>query len=389
MKNFKISAITEEERNELFKNITGLLRQYGHSYKDDAVHKIISEWESNKYELIQIFKEHPNYIEGKFMIGFDYDYDRKIDPSAANEFVKWVLNDKLYDWRDNISDDMKKQARWDCCSIPEKLYEFFNSLQSIHSQTISEGTASKLNDIDASLRASAGQKTSRAINKLCKLCGIDKLDDYNKEFAKYADSLNPIKVKRHTVISINPMDYLTMSFGNSWASCHTIDKSNVRHSENNYSGAYCSGTISYMLDKPSMVFYTVDKSYDGDEYYTQDKINRQMFHYADGKLVQGRLYPQTNDSGSESTYTTIREIVQKVIADCIEEPNIWVNKGYRAINDYCMSVGTHYRDYFNFSTCNLTVLKGQDDNSGFVIGAYPLSVYTGRPHSCEDDICVK
>ena len=48
---------------------------------------------------------------------------------------------------------------------------------------------------------------------------VDGSEAYDK-FAKYADSINPIKVKRHTVLSVHPIDYYTMSFGNSWTSCH-------------------------------------------------------------------------------------------------------------------------------------------------------------------------
>ena len=42
--------------------------------------------------------------------------------------------------------------------------------------------------------------------------------------AKVGDAISPNKITRHTIISCNLVDYLTMSFGNSWASCHTIDK---------------------------------------------------------------------------------------------------------------------------------------------------------------------
>ena len=155
----------------------------------------------------------------------------------------------------------------------------------------------------------------------------------------------------HTILSVNPLDYLTMSFGNSWASCHTIDKQNKREMPNSYQGMYSSGTISYMLDSPSMVFYTVDASYDGNDFWHEPKINRQMYHWGEDKLIQGRLYPQDND-GCSTGYTAFRAIVQKIMSEIFDFPNFWtVSKGTSEAGRYIDSEGTHYRDYNNFSNC--------------------------------------
>jgi hypothetical protein len=199
------------------------------------------------------------------------------------------------------------------------------------------------------------------MNKLFTYLGYNKHPDYNREFAKYADALNPLVIKRHTILSLNPLDYLTMSFGNSWASCHTIDKENKRNMPNSYQGQYSSGTMSYMLDATSMVFYTVDKSYEGIEYWTQPKINRQMFHYAEDKLVQGRLYPQDND-GCQNEYTGYRNLVQEIIAQVLEVPNLWSLKiGTNAAGRYIYTRGTHYADYCYYDNCSLSTLKGSEN----------------------------
>ena len=63
--------------------------------------------------------------------------------------------------------------------------------------------------------------------------------------------------------------------------------------------------MSYLLDGTTMVYYQVDKEYDGNDLEFEPKIIRQLFHYKDGILVQGRLYPQCND-GKNSLYTPIR-----------------------------------------------------------------------------------
>lgn len=231
----------------------------------------------------------------------------------------------------------------------------------------------------------AGQKMSRAVGKILRILGVDKLENYNKEFAKFSDAINPLKIKRHTIISVHPVDYFTMSFGNSWSSCQTIDKQNQRRidADHQWGGMSSSGTMSYMLDGTSSIFYTVDASYNGNQYELESKINRCMFHYYDNRLVQGRIYPQSNDEGANDLYKDIREIVQKLFADMLEVPNFWTNKGgIGACCDAILSYGTHYRDYENFGTCNISTLKDDRDNHEYIeIGHYPICPCCGKEHT--------
>ena len=240
------------------------------------------------------------------------------------------------------------------------------------------------------VKAVVGQKVSRIINKLCGILGINKEEDYNREFAKFADAINPLKITRHTILSCHPIDYLTMSFGNSWASCHTIDKDNKRNMPDNYSGCYSSGTLSYMLDESSFVFYTVESKYNGNEYELQDKVNRNMFHIGEDKIVQARIYPQCND-GEDGLYKQFREIAQKVIAECLGVPNLWKNvKGVYECGNAIRSYGTHYRDYRNFSSCNVSYLKydnTEDVNTNKIeVGHNPICPTCGYEHSYEECI---
>lgn len=381
-------AITTMEREYLMERMEDLLSEYSYSYTEDALDKIIEEWNLQKAGLIEAFKKHPNYIEGKFMIAFDADYERSIDIDASRAFTQWLMK-VMREAEPNFPKEIKDRTdRGDY--LPWDIFRFIDNLHRYAERCVSEETAKHLNNICPEIHTHAGQKTSRVVNKLCCYLGFDKIDGYNREFAKYADSLSPMTIKRHTILSINPLDYLTMSFGNSWASCHTIDKRNKRQMPNNYSGCYSSGTISYMLDPSSMVFYTVDASYNGDEYWTQPKINRQMFHYGEEKLVQGRLYPQDND-GHDGVYTPYRNIVQQIISIIFNFPNLWtLSKGTENAGRYISSSGTHYRDYYHYSNCSLSVIKGSENKEVIYVGAYPICVECGERHSNEDNInCCK
>lgn len=179
-----------------------------------------------------------------------------------------------------------------------------------------------------------------------------------------------------------------MSFGNSWASCHTIDKNNYRDMPNSYHGAYSSGTISYMLDKVSIVFYTVTAAYNGNQYYFEDKINRCMFHYGEDKLVQGRVYPQDNDDNADNIYKDIREIVQKIIADCEGMTNYWTTKkGVDEIGDYTNHGGTNYPDFRYYNNCCISFPKEKEINPTVItIGNKPICIECGDTHNNQENI---
>lgn len=391
--------ITYEERETILKNMVKVLDEYDYNYTTDALYKIIDTWATQKEDLIALFKNHPNYVEGKFLIAFNKDWAREIDVNGSARFTKWI-RENIETINNNLPDYVKKIIDNQALAYSQSLYYFnreyplslnadflYWEYDTIARQFVDEYTEEKFNRIDPSLRIRAGQKMSRAVNKLCKWLGIDKLPDYNKEFAKYSDSVNPLKIVRHTVLSINPLDYLTMSFGNSWASCHTIDKENVRDMPNSYEGQYSSGTISYMLDKVSMVFYTVSADYNGNEYFFEDKINRNMFHYGNDKLVQGRVYPQDNDESSD-IYKDIREIVQKVMADCLGIPNYWTTKkGVEAIKPYTVGEGTNYKDYRYYENCCISFPKEMEINEmPMTIGHNPICIRCGHTHQVSENI---
>ena len=379
--------INDEERKVLLEDMKGLLSEYDYQYTEEALNKIIDTWATNKADLITAIKKHPNYLQGKFMIVFSHNFDRTVGKTAINGFKKWLLNSETcFAVREFMTEEMRNEVIDYGRKLPNDIFCFLTEMTNMTGQYIDDYIVERLDNISPDLHAHKGQKMSRVINKLLTYVGFNKLPDYNREFAKYADALNPLQITRHTVLSVNPLDYLTMSFGNSWASCHTIDKENKRNMPNSYEGMYSSGTVSYMLDKPSMVFYTVDASYNGNDFWNEPKINRQMFHWGEEKLVQGRLYPQDND-GDNSVYTPYREIVQNIMSELFEFPNLWtVAKGTSAAGRYVCSYGTHYRDYDSYENCTLSRIKGSENEKYINVGHDPICIKCGNEHDIQENI---
>lgn len=448
-------VLTEEEREILRNDIIALLEEYDYNPTKYAVNKIIDEWVKNKGWMINLFKKHPNYNgKFQIVFDSDYDRvcDRNILCRFSNylhdnaDFINKEKQIGVFSYREvketydkikNVLYDMDdimhqnyhvlvngktyeqmqaEKEEWykkhlvyvgaqDRSEIvingafafePEsfdnylKIKNITNLIGSYVDHIATEEFVNKINYQFPSVKAVVGQKTSRIIGKIAKITGMDKHPEWNREYSKYCDAINPLAIKRHTILSCHPIDYFTMSFGNSWASCHTIDKKNKRNMPNDYSGCYSSGTLSYMLDGSSFVFYTVDKKYDGNVYELEPKINRNMFHMGEDKLIQARVYPQATD-GETGIYRQIREIAQKVVADCLDVPNLWKNvKGTSECNQISRSYGTHYRDYANYNDCNVSYLKNDESENVNVniifIGHDPICPNCGDTHDYAEAI---
>ena len=392
-----MGIITTQEREYLLRKMKSKLDDYDYYWTTPALLSIIDTWAANNESLIKAFKKHPNYLEGKFMIAFDVDYDREINKKESYNFSQWLRYNVMIPMKENLPEEIKEKleneieeyenskSEWLALQhnevLPNALFNFLGYLSDYAERTISEETAKMLDGVAPNAHIHAGMKTSRAVNKLCTYLGYNKAEEYNKRYAAYADSLSPLKIKRHTILSINPLDYLTMSIGNSWTSCHSIETSGRER------GCYSSGTISYMLDGTSMVFYTIDASYNGDEYFEEPKIVRQMFFYGEEKLIQSRLYPQSNDHNARESYDAYRAIVQKIMSEIFEFPNLWtLKRGFEAAGGYICSQGTHYRDYNSFDNCTLSRIQGSENGNYITVGHAPICIECGYEHDTSDNI---
>ena len=117
-----------------------------------------------------------------------------------------------------------------------------------------------------------------------------------------------------------------------------------------------------MLDSTSFVTY-VHK--DIPENVEEGKIYRCMFHYSDGMLIQGRIYPQGND-GATDLYKVFRGFVQKNLSEMLGVNNSWTKKSGNA-RDYTCSNGVHYKDYIHFEDCNASYLNEIPDAGTVVV----------------------
>ena len=316
----------------------------------------------------------------------------------------------------------------------EKLNEFETAIKKAlsleelgNNNMLSEEHVTKINGnlTKFSTKALVGQKVTKFVGKLLKEVGINKVVDiqtttwydtngnkhertkdmgYNYHFALLGDSVSPNTYEREIVISCNPVDYWTMSFGYKWASCHTIDKLNRRGvSSSHYTGCYSGGDTSYMIDNSTFIVYIRPtkeeiKSINEEDLpmEIQSKWKRCLFMLGEDKLIQSRLYPDGRDGGDQGLASQLRGIVQKVIADCLETSNMWtLKKGSReASNMIDDGYGQiHYPDYHSCSDVNVSYLRrinGNLNTKKIKVGVSEIICPScGSLHDNEENICCR
>ena len=404
------------DTNTLVDDTMALLSRYRHRNSEHGTCTVLDAAFTAKEPLIQKFITSAHYI-GNLRIAIKVDLERELDYCQIRKFVdsfRTIIDPEkvLLKYTDannkNITDylmrgikkgsvkniDTNKRneneiAQFTCDGFTyesgiayQRFCSWMSNFRCICSSTL-------LQDYDGDgIELKKGMKTSRAFNKVCVHYGMDKAHPrkaivnengaavektvypYDKLFAQYADLVTAGTRHLYFIISLNPLDYLTMSFGPNWKSCHSID-----------GGSYMGGCLSYMLDNTSMITFVVD-SIDGD-IHKKGKIYRQMFHCNNGFLIQSRMYPQGKD-GAIDLYEKFRVIVQDEFTNILGlAENNWTcdesdySGWYASANE-----GHHYRDLSSHEDCHLfyptQMAEMRNERTPIHIGHESLCFYCGR-----------
>ena len=427
---------TEEQLRSLIDEMYETLKYYRHNPTKYGVMCILDTFINNKSSHIELLMKHPNY-NGNLQVVIPMGFDRENSADEIYEFIsnysknvnanKYILKktdsngktmqdfvvENLVTKKNTIKiselTEIKRNTQVSVSDVFDydghtkeskiKYNEFVDCLDKFFKynklSNLDDGYASEMNNYFPTLKFAKGMKTSRAFNRIGVHYGLDKSPTYEKQKAIYGDLINELKRTLNYVISVNPLDYLKMSFGNNWASCHTIDKTNLRRTGgDHYSGAYCGGTLSYMLDKVSIVNYVVPIATENGITSTArpdrwDKIYRNMFHLQGKQMIQGRVYPQDKD-GNTDLYKVMRFAMQKALCemfgidyvDSNQGNDTWVMKGKTDNNSvWYNSYGAHYKDYSRYSGCNLSYVRGCESTLPIIIGHTGIDVYSGGTHT--------
>lgn len=383
------TLISNKELNE---RMCEALSSYRYTYYDKyspteyGVKKIIDAWRPAKNWIIEGFERSPWY-NGNYQLRIPVDIKRSIDTDEVYNFINWVIicaslpfvSPMIGDTVTFRQEFERKIIRREDCRYyySDSRYDYYYSSYDVHDNWLHEtkdGRSTRqffdwlcyednmmkfadeefmkrINTAFPWIRCHKGQKVTRLIRRICEKLGLNTNPEFNVRYTRFADALSPMSNPKTIIISVNPIDYWMSSNGNSWTSCHWIDKPEALAD-----GCNCGGTTSYMLDTCTVVMYALPADYSGDYPELEEKHLRQMYHiYPDGIIVQGRLYPQDNDCGAKEVYKNLREIAQRVLSGCFGWTNLWkVKKGTSECRKALIHEGLQYPDYFHFGNCNVS-----------------------------------
>lgn len=299
-----------------------------------------------KEDLIQLLSKHPNWDEVNKRVVLTNSYVRAIDNEQAQ---------KAFDAIALLADASKEGS---------VLFTFSGCFNAPGSIYLNDNWVKPIDDWYPEAHAHQGQKLTRVLRAIIRnhYPDVEANPEYERLYAKYADALSPIEVEQTTVLSVNPVDFMRMSDGNSWTSCHNIFQG----------GCYSGGCASYAFDTETMIMFTVD---DAPRITTAKKINRQLFFWNGSVLQSSRLYPQDCD-GDSALYTQFRQVVEDILTKCLGIHNLW-----RSVSEVSYtSYGYHYQDYRYSHYQAYAPSEFIDIDTHFYIGSDdPYCVVTGDP----------
>ena len=270
--------------NNMIQDMKEALDNHGWDYSPSVIESIARDWATAKADLYSVLGLHAAWIDDINAVVIDGCIDKLPNFDKLVWFArKWFSGDAARFIR-NIKSSKLTGDEWG------------------------------LDDANAAynLNLRKGMRSTAAIQKIAKKEGLLDNKEYLRDFSALADEMREAKEPQWIVVSIHPVDYLLMSNGDSWQSCHNIEDADDP-------GCYSAGTVSYMLDSTSMIVYGLRKAdypYLPEKPFLAKKHWRQVFSYEDETLMQSRLYPQACDSCATSQYEQIRHYVQAVISVC-------------------------------------------------------------------------
>ena len=344
----KPSGLVLENKEDVDKLVdTALSVLENHGYYNatrSAVREIINEWNENKYPLALMLRKSPDWDEDNLCITLNTSEERVVCYSSISNNLHNIYTAVLTSYNGNPND------RDDLLNILGTIYRNISitdpSAVSRTLRVVLKDTITKCHNSDIRISCNAGMKLSKLVRDVCTKFGVSYYR-YERDFARFSDSCATTANEITYTLSINPIDYLLMSNGNSWSSCHYIEAGNSDK-------CYQAGTLSYLMDGCSMIFTTIAGHHKGEKKLALlEKRNRQMFMYSEGAILQSRLYPDYED---DAFGIKVWNFVKDQINLCKGEDISYNERDQYAVDRFFKTAhnSLHYRDY-EYSSYHIVV----------------------------------
>ena len=294
-----LNVLTKEDRDKIKKYI------YLYGTKDNfiGVDEWLKYWSTNKIKMYKL-------LGNQFIHRVPFEYNKskmELDQQISDlvrlddfpyDFENWIMSHK------DIFPSYVRHYMYNCshryCLLKDCTGEEFKF---------------KLENNKKTLQFQKDMKPLRAIGRFLTYCkDIDGVDKIKKSFENFRIAhsmiLNDKVIKGNMVISIHPLDFMTMSDNNSnWGSCMSWKEL----------GCYRVGTIE-MLNSNNVLCCYIENStpyyFDlnelgNKEYLWANKKWRQLVYFTKDIIVSGKPYPYANDEITKALIGIIRDLARK------------------------------------------------------------------------------
>lgn len=275
---------------------------------EDSVPTLIESWYTNKKHLLN------NLFNGEMIVKTDEEVTIEKDLTELESIFKTFLSD-VYIYSTYVG-DLKE-------FLSEQGMEAFFKNQVLKDYKLDEREIRK------------GMKISRSMKYFIKDKNIlEKIQN------RYSMILQDLTIKGKLVLSIHPLDYLSISETNyKWHSCHSLD------------GEYASGNLNYMTDSCTIVAYlasdeeTVLRNFSTVNW--NSKKWRMLFYLdKDYNLIVGsKNYPFKSEALTEKSFNALKDLIKD---KQWEEREIIYNKAE------AKSIISDAKDTVHFNDCLLS-----------------------------------
>lgn len=361
--NFQKCRYIEDEstgltESPIYKEMTDFLREVDYDFTPEVVSKIVDDAYEAKSALREKFRASKFWNEElQALIVPDFSFKTKPDYNVVRDCIEEIFQNA-------------ERRYWN----PNMYYTAKDALNCVYkSQTyLNDDMARQAERYFPSFRFHPGMKLSKFFRALFESAGFnnDNCHNFESRYAMLSDACSPKEHERLLVLSLNIMDFLTMSDGNSWESCHSIRNR----------GCYHGGTLSYALDNVTAILYTLpaDTDISAGRLWEHGKINRQLFMLGDNLVIESRLYPDCNKMDIRSAH---HDFVSKLWSELThKEWHLVPGDDSEVITFICNheeTTGNHYPDY-HYNQYNITALRTADlGNEKINIGALSPDIVKG------------
>lgn len=281
--------------------IENYIHAYGTKENFIGIEAWLESWGKNKIKLYKLLGNNFTY---RTFFKYDKTYN---EINGQMKDLIWSFRDFSYDlrkWAEKNNFGKEVTSFFDVCLSPSKLAD----------DAINYGLKFKLPGVKKTFQAQKGAKPLRALGRFLTYCkSVDGVNELLRTFEKlriqHSMILNDKTINANLVLSIDPIDYMTMSDNASnWQSCMSW--------VNN--GCYHIGTVEMMNSNNVLCCYLeaaepyhFNEENQSDEYSCPNKRWRQLIYITKDIIVGGKSYPFTNEDLSKKLIEVVRELADK------------------------------------------------------------------------------